>query len=167
MWLPSQTALSIKATGNLEKVIKESTEVACSLAWNHLPSHLKDKYMTEWKDKPMGFHIHCPDGSTPKDGPSAGTALTVCIISMLTNRKIKNDVAITGEINLQGIVTAIGGLENKLEGAKRAGVTLALYPKENEKDIVKIKERNPTLIDDNFKVMAVETLDEAINLALI
>ena len=167
MWLPSQTALSIKATGNLEKVIKESTEVACSLAWNHLSSHLKDKYMTEWKDKPMGFHIHCPDGSTPKDGPSAGTALTVCIISMLTNRKIKNDVAITGEINLQGNVTAIGGLENKLEGAKRAGVTLALYPKENEKDIVKIKERNPTLIDETFKVMAVETLDEAINLALI
>ncbi len=167
IWLPSQTPLTIKATGNLEKVIKESTEVACSLAWNHIPEDVKLKYMTEWKEKPMGFHIHCPDGATPKDGPSAGTAITTAIYSLLMGRKIKHDVAITGETNLQGKVTAIGGLENKLEGAKRAGITLALYPKENEKDIKKIKERNPTLIDSKFKVIAIETIDEALKYALL
>ena len=167
LWIPSSNALEIKATGNLQQVIKESTMVASTLAFNHISKELRDKYLTEWKDNPMGFHLHCPDGSTPKDGPSAGTALTVSIISMLTDRKIKHDLAITGEINLQGKVTAIGGLEAKLEGAKRAGITVALYPKENEKDIKKIKERNPTLLDKNFKAIAIETLDEAIKYALI
>ena len=167
IWLPSQNPLSIKATGNLEKVIKESTEVACSVAWSYLSEEVKTKYMTEWKDKPMGFHIHCPDGATPKDGPSAGCALTLSVYSLLTNRKIRHDVAITGEINLQGDVTAIGGLENKLEGAKKAGIKLAMYPKENEKDIKKIKERNPTLIDNDFKVLSVETFEEAMKHAFI
>jgi endopeptidase La len=167
IWLPSQTPLSIKATGNLEKVIKESTEVACSVAWSYLSDDVKTKYMTEWKDKPMGFHIHCPDGATPKDGPSAGCALTLSVYSLLMNRKIRHDVAITGEINLQGNVTAIGGLENKLEGAKKAGIKLAMYPKENEKDIKKIKDRNPTLIDNNFKVLSVETFEDAMKHAFI
>jgi ATP-dependent Lon protease len=167
IWLPSQNPLSIKATGNLEKVIKESTEVACSVAWSYLSEEVKTKYMTEWKDKPMGFHIHCPDGATPKDGPSAGCALTLSFYSLLTNRKIRHDIAITGEINLQGDVTAIGGLENKLEGAKKAGIKLAMYPKENEKDIKKIKERNPTLIDNDFQVLSVETFEEAMKHAFI
>ena len=102
----------------------------------------------EWKDRPMGFHIHCGEGAIPKDGPSAGAALTIAIYSMLTNKKIRHDMAMTGEINLEGKVTAIGGLEEKLEGAKKAGVRLALIPKENEKHLEKIKERktkiNPT-----------------------
>jgi ATP-dependent Lon protease len=103
----------------------------------------------------------------PKDGPSAGTALSVAIYSMLTNKKIKHDIAITGEINLQGQVTAIGGLENKLEGAKKAGVKLVLYPQENQKDIDQIKERNPTLVDDDLQIIAIETFDEALQYALI
>jgi hypothetical protein len=167
MWIPSSAALSIKATGSLEKVITESTQVACSLAWNYLDSETRTKYLKEWKDYPQGFHIHCPDGSTPKDGPSAGCALSLVIYSMLTNKKIKHDIAITGEINLQGKVTAIGGLEEKLEGAKRAGVKKVLFPKENMKDISRIKERNPTLIDNDFQVNEIESLDEAIKLALV
>ena len=131
-----------------------------------LEKDLQDKYLKEWKDKPFGIHIHCPDGSVPKDGPSAGAALTLVIYSLLTNKKIKHNVAITGEINLQGEVTAIGGLENKLEGSKKAGVTLALYPKENEKDIIKIKERNPTLFDDNFKAISIESFNDVIKYAL-
>jgi ATP-dependent Lon protease len=107
------------------------------------------------------------DGATAKDGPSAGTALTVAIFSMLTNRKIRHDIAITGEIDLLGNVSAIGGLENKLEGAKSAGVKLALYPKENQKDIDKIKERNPTLIDENLSVFPIETIDEALYYSLV
>ena len=167
LWVPSQKPLEVKATGNLQQVIKESTEVATTLAWNKLPEDIRNNYLTEWEDSPMGFHIHCPDGATPKDGPSAGTAITLTLYSLLTNRKIRHDVAITGEINFQGHVTAIGGLENKLEGAKRAGVKLAMYPKENEKDIKKIKERNPTLFDSSFKVVAVETLEEAIKHAFV
>ena len=167
LWIPSSNAMEVKATGNLQQVIKESTMVAATLAFNSLDKDLQDKYLTEWKERPKGFHLHCPDGSTPKDGPSAGTAITICLLSMLSNRKIKRDVAITGEINLQGKVTAIGGLENKLEGAKKAGITLALYPKENEKDIKKIKERNPNLIDSNFQVLSIETLDEAIKYSMV
>ena len=86
---------------------------------------------------------------------------------MLINKKIKHNIAITGEINLQGHVTAIGGLEEKLEGAKKAGIKLVLYPKENDKDIIRIKERNILLIDDKFQVQPIETFNEAINYALI
>ena len=167
LWIPSSSPLEVKTTGNLQQVIKESTMVASTLAFNHLNKDTQDKYLTNWKDRPQGIHLHFPDGSTPKDGPSAGCALTLVVYSLLTNRKIRHDMAITGEINLQGQVTAIGGLENKLEGAKKAGITLALYPKENEKDIIKIKERNPTLIDSNFKVVAVETFEEAMRYAYV
>ena len=85
----------------------------------------------------------------------------------LINKKIRHDIAITGEINLLGYVTAIGGLENKLEGAKAAGVKIALYPKENQKDIDKIRERNPTLIDDNLEVFPIETIEQALNYSLL
>jgi endopeptidase La len=167
LWVPSTTPFDVKATGNLQKVIKESTQVASTLAFNYLAKDLQDKYLKDWKERPFGIHIHCPDGSVPKDGPSAGAALSLVIYSLLTNRKIRHDVAITGEINLQGEVTAIGGLENKLEGSKKAGVTLALYPKENEKDIIKIQERNPTLFDDNFKVVSIESFNDVIKYALV
>ena len=167
LWAPSTTPYEVKATGNLQQVIKESTQVASTLAFNYLEKEMQESYLKQWKEKPRGLHIHCPDGSVPKDGPSAGTALSVAIYSILTNKKIRHDIAITGEINLQGKVTAIGGLENKLEGAKKAGVKLALYPKENQKDIDKIIERNPLLIDNQLKVQAIETLEEAIKFAIV
>ena len=167
LWIPSTTPFEVRATGNLQQVIKESTQVASTLAFNHLDEKFKNKYLSEWKKHSKGVHIHCPEGATPKDGPSAGCALTVCLYSLLTNRKIRHDIAITGEINLQGEVTAIGGLENKLEGSKRAGIKLALFPKENVKDIKKIKERNPKLFDDDFNAIPIETLDEALKYALV
>ena len=167
LWFPSTIPLDVKATGNLQQVIKESTQVAASLAFNRLELELQEKYLLAWKDRPKGIHIHCPEGATPKDGPSAGTALTVAIYSMLTERKIRHDIAITGEINLQGQVTAIGGLDNKLEGAKKAGVKLVLYPKENEKDIIQIKERNPNLINEFLQVQSIETIEEALQYSLI
>ena len=167
VWVPSNNALSLKTTGHLERVIKESTDVACSLAWACLQQDLKDKYLLEWKDKPLGFHIHCPDGAMPKDGPSAGAALTLVLYSLLTNRKIKNYVAMTGEINLEGQITAIGGLEEKLEGAKKAGIRKVLIPQENEKDLNKIMKRNETLLDNNFKVKIVSNIDDVINEALL
>jgi endopeptidase La len=166
LWIPTTTPFEIKATGNLQQVIKESTQVASTLAFNCLSKEQQNKTLKELKRLSKGIHIHCPDGAVPKDGPSAGTALTVAIYSMLTNRKIRHDIAITGEITLQGKVTAIGGLDNKLEGAKRAGVKLVLYPKENQKTLDKIKERNPVLFK-NFDVQPIETINEAINYSLV
>jgi ATP-dependent Lon protease len=167
LWTPTSSPLEFKTTGNLEKVIKESTQVASTLAFNRLDVNVRNKLLKELKENPQGFHIHMADGSTSKDGPSAGTALTVALYSMLTNKKIKNDVAITGEITLQGNVTAIGGLDNKLEGAKKAGIKLVLCPLENEKHLIKIKERNPTLIDDSFKVITIETVEEAFKYSFV
>jgi endopeptidase La len=167
LWTPTSSPLEFKTTGNLEKVIKESTQVASTLAFNRLNVDVRNKLLKDLKENPQGFHIHMADGSTSKDGPSAGTALTVALYSMMTNTKIRNDIAITGEITLQGNVTAIGGLDNKLEGAKKAGVKLVLCPLENEKHLIKIKERNPTLIDDNFKVVTIETIEEALKYSLI
>ena len=167
LWIPSNQPMTLKATGNLKKVIKESTQVATSLAWNSLSKEQQTEYLSSWKDKPLGFHIHCPDGAIPKDGPSAGTALTVALYSMLSNRRIKNDVAITGEITLEGKVTAIGGLEEKLVGAKKAGVKLALIPRENEMHLAKVNERNPTLINDTFNVIMIDTLHDALKHSLL
>ena len=167
LWFPSNTPLDIKTTGNLQLVIKESAQVAITLAFNHIDKELQDSYIKQWKTYCRGIHLHFSDGSVEKDGPSAGTAIAVSIYSLLTNKKIRPDIAITGEINLQGFVSEIGGLENKLEGIKRAGVKIALYPTDNEKDIVNIKKRNPKLICDNFQVYPISTLNEALNFAII
>ena len=162
IFVPSKNTLSIKATGSLEKVIKESTEVAGSLAWSKLTNKEKEEWNEKWVKNPEGFHIHCPDGASPKDGPSAGTALTVALYSLLKNKPIRNDIAITGEINLQGEVLVIGGLEEKLQGAKRAGVKLAIIPKSNLVDMKKIRMRVPNLEDDTFKVISAEKLDDVL-----
>ena len=167
LWTPSNVPLMPKLTGNLKKVIKESATVATTLAWNNINSDLQVKYASEWKKKPYGFHIHFPEGAIPKDGPSAGTALSVAIYSMLTNRQIKAYVAITGEINFEGNVTAIGGLEEKLVGAKKAGVKHALIPFENKHHFDKVKERNPSLLDETFNVTLIKTLDDALHYSLV
>lgn len=167
MLIPSKGFMEIKATGSLEKVIKESIDVALSVAWNYIDNQLQKEWLSIWKDNPQCFHIHCPDGAVPKDGPSAGGALTLVMYSRLTNKKISHNVAMTGEINLQGNITKIGGLEEKLNGAKRAGVVLALIPKENEDDLEKIKQRDSKLIDSTFKVISIENFGDVLDYALV
>ena len=104
--------LDLKLTGLQGDVMKESMNVAKTLAWGLLTTkQQKDNIKQMEETKYQGIHIHCPEGAVPKDGPSAGTAITVVIHSLLTGKKIKNEIAITGEINLQGCVTAIGGLD--------------------------------------------------------
>ena len=158
-WIPAERKNFIKKTGSLQNVIKESIDVAHTLAWSYVDDSVKDEYEKKFKDRPEGIHLHCPDGATPKDGPSAGTALTVLFYSRFMNKKIRNDIAITGEINLQGSVLKIGGLEEKLQGAKRAGVKLALIPKSNLTDLEKINLRNPNLLDNSFNVIDVERIE--------
>jgi ATP-dependent Lon protease len=141
-FFPTTTFLDLKLTGMQGDVMKESMNVAKTLAWN-LCSESEQKKLTKQmeKTKLQGIHIHCPEGAVPKDGPSAGTAITMAIYSLLTGKQISNTVAITGEMNLYGKVTKIGGLDLKIMGGVRAGVKKFLFPKENEKDYLKIMEK--------------------------
>ena len=142
MFIPSNNFLELKLTGLQGDVMKESMNVAKTLAWKLTDQNTKTKLLKKFeKNKLQGVHIHCPEGAVPKDGPSAGTAITVTIYSVLNNKKIKHNLAITGEINLQGKVTAIGGLNLKILGGIKAGVKTFLYPKENHKDFVKFHEK--------------------------
>jgi len=167
-FFPSSTFLDLKLTGMQGNVMKESMEVAKSLAWSifskdneqcKLLKHTLDE------NKCQGLHIHVPEGATPKDGPSAGTAITMVMYSLFSGRKIKHEVAITGEICLQGRVTAIGGLDLKILGGICAGVKMFIYPKENEKDFLKFMEKyaEKELIK-GIKFVAVETYEEVIPL---
>ena len=129
------TYFDLKLTGMQGDVMKESMSVAKTLAFSLLTSSQQKKILKDFEEnKLQGIHIHVPEGATPKDGPSAGAAITLVIYSLLTNKKIKNNFALTGEINLQGSVTAIGGLDLKILGGIRAGVKCFLYPKDNAKD---------------------------------
>ena len=123
-------------------VMQESMGVAKTLATSLTTSTKMKSFMSSVKiSKLQGIHIHCPEGAVPKDGPSAGTAITVALYSLINKKKIKNTIAITGEINLQGQVTAIGGLDLKILGGIKAGVREFIYPKENHKDFVQFMEK--------------------------
>jgi len=125
-----------KLTGNQGDVMKESMNCALTLAWNILPKNIKDQINNNTDlSKNIGLHIHCPESATPKDGPSAGLAITTAIISRIINITIKNDVAMTGEVDLFGNATEIGGLYSKLQGALSADIKTVLIPCENEKDL--------------------------------
>ena len=132
---PSERAYSLHLTGQQGDVMKESMHCAKTLAWNLIPESIKKKLKNEWeKNGQWGLHIHCPEGATPKDGPSAGCAITIAIISRLCNIPIKNTIAITGEINLNGNIGQVGGISSKLDGAHKAGVETVFIPKDNEQD---------------------------------
>jgi ATP-dependent Lon protease len=131
----STNFLELKLTGLQGDIMKESMAVAKTLAYNLLSTAEKIAITKELeKSKMQGIHIHVPEGATPKDGPSAGAAITLVLYSLLSKRKIRNNIAITGEICLQGNITAIGGLDLKILGGLRAGVTTFYYPKANAKD---------------------------------
>jgi ATP-dependent Lon protease len=160
----SKDVLSLQTTGSLEKVISESMEVAKTVAWSLLTEDEQKQVITNFAN--TGLHIHCPDGSTTKDGPSAGTAITCAIYSLLLSKDIKNTVAITGEIDLDGNVTAIGGLDAKLTGAKRAGIKTVIVPYENKHDVDIVIEKIPDLFDKSFKVKFVKHVSEVLKLVL-
>lgn len=167
-FFPSTTKLDLLLTGMQGKVMQESMKVAKTLAWSMITNEEKKKYLKKWnRNSNEGIHVHAPEGAVPKDGPSAGTAITVAIISLLTQRKISNEVAITGEIDLNGNVREIGGLEDKLYGAKNSGVKKVLIPRENNKNLDKIIKKNKNLLDKNFQVKMIDTIDDAIKETLL
>ena len=168
LWNMASQPLDFKLTGMQGDVMKESMQVAKTLAWK-LSSKKHNQILKKFeKSKMQGLHIHCPEGATPKDGPSAGTAITTAIYSLLNSKKIKNNIAITGEINLQGNVTAIGGLDLKILGGIRAGITEFIYPKENIKDFDLLMEKyTDKSIFDGIKFHPVEHIDEVLKMVFV
>jgi endopeptidase La len=165
----SPNSFEIKLTGKQGDVMKESVHCSLTAAIDYIRrntnkyKHIKnlDEYLI--KNFKYGFHVHAPSTSTPKDGPSAGCAFTSAFISRILNKPIKNDIAMTGEIELTGRITKIGGLNFKLIGAKKAGVKLVFVPLENKKDLEEIKEKYPKLLDENFQAKYFEFIDDIID----
>jgi len=157
---PDGTNLKLKITGNQKQVMKESVICALTTSVNLLNKEIRDKIMINF---PHGFHIHAPDGGTPKDGPSAGCAFTTAFVSVLLGKKVNREVAMTGEIELTGKISKIGGLDAKLNGAKKAGVKKVFICNENKEDYENIKKKSPELFDEGFKVEIVSHIIELVS----
>ncbi|MGH8831433.1 MAG: endopeptidase La [Polaromonas sp.] len=148
----------ITRTGLLGDVMKESVEAARTVVRSRAKVlGIKDE-MFEKRD----IHIHVPDGATPKDGPSAGAAMTTAFVSALTGIPVRGDVAMTGEITLRGEVTAIGGLKEKLLAALRGGIKTVLIPQENAKDLQEI----PDNVKSGLEIVPVKWIDQVLQVAL-
>lgn len=145
-------------TGQLGDVMKESIQAAMSVT----RTRAKDlKIDEDFQDK-LDIHIHVPDGSTPKDGPSAGAAMCTALVSVLTNRKVRADVAMTGEITLRGEITPIGGLKEKMLAALRGGIKTVIIPHDNERELSEV----PDKIKGKLNVIKVKWIDEVLDIAL-
>jgi len=149
----------LNLTGRLGEIMKESAQTAFSYTRSNykklkLPSDLQEKY---------DAHIHAPDGATSKEGPSAGIALTLAMISAFTKRPIRSDIAMTGEITLRGRILPIGGLKEKCIAALRNGISNVIIPKANEKDLAEF----PDYLKDKINFKIVENFDEVLEYALL
>jgi ATP-dependent Lon protease len=148
----------ISYTGKLGDVMQESVQAAYSYIRSRAWAFGIPEVMIKDKD----IHVHVPEGATPKDGPSAGIAMCVTIVSVLTGIPVRRDVAMTGEVTLRGRVLPIGGLKEKLLAALRGGITTALIPSENVKDLEEI----PQNAKDGLEIIPVSTVDEVLRHAL-
>jgi ATP-dependent Lon protease len=149
----------VSMTGNLQDVMKESVTVAEMLIKSRAA-----QYGIDYKKlKNRQVHVHVPEGAVPKDGPSAGAAMVTSIVSCLTGIPVRNDIAMTGEVNLRGKVTEIGGLKEKLLGALRGGIKTVLIPADNVKDLEEI----PMNIKKELEIIPVRVIDEVLAHALL
>jgi ATP-dependent Lon protease len=146
-------------TGQLGEVMQESGRAAISYARSHasefgLEPGFFDKH---------NIHVHIPAGAIPKDGPSAGITIATALISALTGRKVRKDVAMTGEITLRGKVLPIGGLREKTLAAHRGGIKTFLLPKRNAKDLSEL----PDVVKSDIELIQVASLDDVLDVALL
>jgi ATP-dependent Lon protease len=139
-------------TGQLGDVMKESAQAALTLAKTHIGDALEK----------TDLHVHVPAGATPKDGPSAGVAIFLALVSLLTGKPVRPDIAMTGEISLRGLVLPIGGVKEKLLAALRAGITTVMLPKRNEKDLEDV----PADARARLKLVFLERVEDAIACAI-
>ena len=148
----------MQITGKLGDVMQESVKAA--------KSYIRSKSLDYGIIPPIfdkkDFHIHVPEGATPKDGPSAGVGMVTSIISAITEIPVNKDVAMTGEITLRGLVLPIGGLKEKLLAAHRAGIKKVLIPRENKKDLIEV----PQTVVDSIEIIPVKNVDEVLKVAL-
>lgn len=149
----------LELTGTQGDVMKESMKCAKTMAFTLMSKDDPNFDPNELKD---GLHIHCPSTSTPKDGPSAGGAICLAIYSYLSGKPLNQYISMTGEIDLIGNITAIGGLEAKLIGAKKARVTLAIIPEENEQQLERLRTEHKSPEDDTFKVIMISHVTQAL-----
>ncbi|MDB3869271.1 endopeptidase La [Candidatus Thioglobus sp.] len=145
-------------TGQLGDVMKESIQAAMSVT----RTRAKELGIADDFQEKLDIHIHVPDGSTPKDGPSAGAAMCTALVSVLTGRKVKADVAMTGEITLRGEITPIGGLKEKMLAALRGGIKTVIIPDDNERELSEVPEK----IKGKLNVIKVKWIDEVLDIAL-
>ena len=149
----------MQITGKLGDVMQESVKAA--------KSYIRSKSLDYGIIPPIfdkkDFHIHVPEGATPKDGPSAGVGMVTSIISAITEIAVNKNVAMTGEITLRGLVLPIGGLKEKLLAAHRAGIKTVLIPIENKKDLVEV----PKIILESMEIIPVKNVDEVLKVALV
>ena len=148
----------MQITGKLGDVMQESVKAAKSYVRSKSLEYGIIPPVFEKKD----FHIHVPEGATPKDGPSAGIAMVTSIVSSITKIPVNREIAMTGEVTLTGQVLAIGGLKEKLLAAHRAGIKQVVIPKDNEKDLVDI----PQKVKEDIKITPVEIVDEVLKISL-
>jgi len=149
---------SLLLTGQLGDVMKESAQAALSYARSRARHLGIDPARFEKTD----IHVHVPAGAIPKDGPSAGITMATAMVSALTGRKVRRDVAMTGEITLRGKVLPIGGLKEKMLAAHRAGISTFVLPRKNEKDLEEI----PPKVRRQLELVPADSLDEVLRVAL-
>ncbi|MCP1366126.1 AAA family ATPase, partial [Halomonas sp. BBD48] len=149
----------LNKTGSLGNVMKESVDAAHTVVRARAVPMGIDPERFEKED----LHIHVPEGATPKDGPSAGIAMVTAMVSAYTERPVRSDVAMTGEVNLRGEVMPIGGLKEKLLAARRGGIKIVLIPEENRRDLKEV----PDNITDALDIRPVRWIDEVLDVALI
>jgi ATP-dependent Lon protease len=170
-FIPSNKFLDLILTGSMGDVMKESISVSLTNAWNltslERQRYLIEKYNDTKNNNVCGIHIHCPDISTKKDGPSATTAFTILIYSLFNDIKIKNNFGITGETHFGFFLTEIGGLQEKIIHSIKAGITEFIFPKENQSDFDKIMEKykDNNIIKD-IKFHSISHIDEVLDLIL-
>lgn len=148
----------LSLTGQLGDVMKESAQAALS----YIRSKSADYEIAEDFFEKNDIHIHVPQGGIPKDGPSAGVTMLVSLVSLLTGKLVRNDIAMTGEITLRGLVLPVGGIKQKVLAARRAGIRNVVLPKLNEKDLEEV----PESIKENMQFIFIEKMDEAIGICL-
>ena len=149
----------VQLTGQLGDVMKESARAA--LSW--VRAHSEEFKLEKDFHKNLDIHIHVPEGAVPKDGPSAGVTMATALVSALTGRKVRQDVAMTGEITLRGRVLPIGGVKEKLLAAYRAGIKTILLPKENQKDLEDV----PPHVLSQFRIQTAENIGDVLKVALL